>query len=138
MRVILEAGAPSGDYSDFSTATFVTGWLIAPRDTANVFPQGLVKENIMRATTAVSSVSRAYALAFGLGLAILGMGVSLAHGQPTELSGPAQIAPIQIATTQIAQGLLPPVPNNSFVCHAQPGGWCDLRDWRGFDQQITN
>jgi hypothetical protein len=92
-----------------------------------------VKESIMRATAAVSSVSRAYALAFGLGLAILGMSVSLAHGEPIERSGSAQIAP-----TQIAQGLLPPVPNNSFVCHAQPGGWCDLRDWRGFDQLTTN
>jgi hypothetical protein len=25
--------------------------------------------------------------------------------------------------------LLPSLPNESFVCHARPGGWCDLRDW---------
>jgi hypothetical protein len=87
----------------------------------------------MRATTAVSSVWRAYALAFGLGLAILGMGVGLAHAQSTETSGPTQIAP-----TQIAQGLLPPLPDNSFVCHARPGGWCDLRDWSGFGQATVN
>jgi len=85
----------------------------------------------MRATTAVSTVWRAYALAFGLGLAIVGMGAGLAHSQPT--SGPTQIAP-----TQIAQGLLPPAPDNSFICHAKPGGWCDLRDWRGFDDVTIN
>ncbi len=73
----------------------------------------------MRAATAVSSVYRAYALAFALGLAILGMGVGLAHAN----SRPP------VATQQIAQGLLPSLPNNSFVCHARPGGWCDLRDW---------
>jgi hypothetical protein len=76
-------------------------------------------ENIMRVETAVSSVWRAYALAFGLGLAIAGMGVGLAHAGSPETASP----------TQIAQGLLAPAPNNSFVCHAQPGGWCDLRDW---------
>jgi hypothetical protein len=92
----------------------------------------------MRAATAVSSVWRAYALAFGLGLAIVGMGAGLAHSQSTEPSGPTQIAPAQIAPAQIAQGLLPPVPDNSFVCHAQPGGWCDLRDWRGFGQATVN
>jgi hypothetical protein len=87
----------------------------------------------MRATAAVSSVWRAYAVAFGLGLAIVAMGAGLAHAQS---SGTA--APTQIAATQIAQGLLPPLPNNSFICHARPGGWCDLRDWRGFDQGIAN
>ncbi len=87
----------------------------------------------MRAATAVSSVYRAYALAFALGLAILGMGVGLAHaetGQPASSQ--------QVAHPQIAQGLLPSLPNNSFVCHAQPGGWCDLRDWRGFDRTTVN
>ncbi|HWE73146.1 MAG TPA: hypothetical protein VG328_08310 [Stellaceae bacterium] len=82
----------------------------------------------MRATTAVSSVGRAYALAFGLGLAILGMGVGLAHAE-----GDSPAAP-----QQIAQGLVSPTPDNAFVCHAQPGGWCDLRDWRGFGQVTIN
>jgi hypothetical protein len=27
---------------------------------------------------------------------------------------------------------VPTAPN--FVCHAQPGTWCDLRDWTGFGQ----
>jgi len=84
----------------------------------------------MRAATAVSSVWRAYALAFGLGLAFLGMGVGLAHAQSTGISGPTQ--------TQIAQRLLPATPDNSFVCHAKAGGWCDLRDWRGFGQKTVN
>jgi hypothetical protein len=78
----------------------------------------------MRAAAAVSSVDRAYGLAFALGLAILAMGVSLAHADSRP---PA--APQQVATQQIAQGLLPSPPNDSFVCHARPGGWCDLRDW---------
>ena len=68
-------------------------------------------------------------LAFALGLAILAMGVGLAHADSRP---PA--APQQVATQQIAQGLLPSPPNDSFVCHARPGGWCDLRDWRGFGQ----
>lgn len=92
----------------------------------------------MRATAAVSSVWRSYALAFGLGLAIAALGVSLAHAQPNGATGPIQIASTQIAPFQLAQGLLPPLPNNSFICHARPGGWCDLRDWRGLDQRITN
>lgn len=79
----------------------------------------------MRATTAVSTVWRAYALAFGLGLAFLGMGVGLAHSQSAGAS----------SATHIVQ---PQVPDNSFVCHAQPGGWCDLRDWRGFGQAAVN
>jgi hypothetical protein len=97
-----------------------------------------VKENIMRATIAVSSVWRAYALAFGLGLAFLGMGVGLAHAQSIDPSGPSQIASPQIAPVQLAQGLLPPVPDNSFLCRATPGGWCDLRDWRGFGRATVN
>jgi hypothetical protein len=78
----------------------------------------------MRAAAAVSSVYRADGLAFALGLAILAIGVSLAHAD----SRPSA-APLQVATQQIAQGLLPSLPNDSFVCHAQPGGWCDLRNW---------
>lgn len=87
----------------------------------------------MRAATAVSSIWRAYALAFGLGLAIAGMGASLAHAQPA-----ASAAPTQMARTQIARDPLPPLPDNAFICHARPGGWCDLRDWRGFGQAIAN
>ena len=81
----------------------------------------------MRVATAVSSASRAYAIAFGLGLAIAAMGAGLAHGQSIGTSNPPEIV-----QPQIAQGLLAPLPNNSFVCRAKPGGWCDLRDWRGF------
>ena len=84
----------------------------------------------MRAAAAVSPVWRAYTLAFGLGLAFLAMGVGLAHAQSTRTSGPAE--------TQIVQGLLPPTPDDSFVCHAKAGGWCDLRDWRGFGQETVN
>ena len=92
----------------------------------------------MRATAAVSSVWRSYAAAFGLGLAIVGMGVGLAHGQPSGPAALTQIASTQVAPFQFAQGLLPPLPNNSFICHARPGGWCDLRDWRGFGRETVN
>ena len=87
----------------------------------------------MRAATAIAFPWRAYALAFGLGVAIAGMGASLAHAQS---AGP--VASTQIAVTRIAQGLLPPLPDNVFICHARPGGWCDLRDWRGFGQAIAH
>ena len=92
----------------------------------------------MRVAIAVSSASRAYAIAFGLGLAIAAMGAVLAHGQSFGISNPTEIVRPQIAPNQIAGGLLPPVPNNSFVCHAKPGGWCDLRDWHGFGQAFVN
>ena len=87
----------------------------------------------MRATTAVSSLRRAYALAFGLGLAIAAMGASLAHAQLSEPS-----IPTQIASAQIAQGLLPPLPDNSFICHAKPVGRCDLSDWHAFGKTSVN
>jgi hypothetical protein len=58
-------------------------------------------------------------MALALALAILGPGRGLAHAQSQPQAGQPSIAP----------GLLPPVPNNSFICHAQPGGWCDLWDW---------
>jgi hypothetical protein len=80
------------------------------------------KEKIMRVATAVSSVWRAYAVALVLALGVLAMGVGLAHSQPVQ---PAE-------RSLVAEGLLPPVPNDSFICHAQPGGWCDLRDWSRF------
>ena len=81
----------------------------------------------MRATTAASSVWQAYVLPFGLGLAIAGIGVGLAHAEP-----------YASAPQQIARGLLPPHPNEAFVCHAKPGGWCDLRDWRGLGEATIN
>ena len=46
----------------------------------------------MRAATAVSSVYRAYALAFALGLAILGMGVGLAHAETGQPASSQQVA----------------------------------------------
>jgi hypothetical protein len=92
-----------------------------------MFSRRTKTENIMRATTAVSSVWRAYTLAFGLGLAIVGMGVGLAHA---ESNSPTP--------QQAAQSLRQPLPDDAFVCHAQPGGWCDLRDWRGFGQATIN
>lgn len=76
----------------------------------------------MRVALAVSSVWCAYAIALGLAVGVLGMGAGLAHAQPVQ---PPQ-------KSLIAEGLLPPLPNDSFVCRARPGGWCDLRDWSGF------
>ena len=74
----------------------------------------------MRVKT-VAAVLRAYAIAFGLSLAVLGMGVGLAHAGQNQPAGQA------LATTgQLASG------DQGFVCHAQPGSWCDLRDWSQF------
>jgi len=51
----------------------------------------------MRAAVAVSSVDRAYGLTFALGLAILAMGVSLAHADSRPPAAPQQVATQQIA-----------------------------------------
>ena len=51
----------------------------------------------MRAAVAVSSVDRAYGLTFALGLAILAMGVSLAHADSCPPAAPQQVATQQIA-----------------------------------------
>jgi len=61
-------------------------------------------------------------LALGLGLAtILGV-ASLARAEFN--ASPAPTAAAQI--------------DNNFVCHAHPGGWCDLRDWRCMDNWTAN
>ena len=62
----------------------------------------------------------ALALGLGLGLIIGAAGVVRADnaGQPQPVTGQVASAP------QIPTG---------FVCDAQPGGWCDLRDWSGMD-----
>jgi len=31
-------------------------------------------------------------------------------------------------------GLVRADGTTNFVCHAKSGGWCDLRDWNGFDK----
>jgi hypothetical protein len=36
-----------------------------------------------------------------------------------------------------AQVAAAPAANTSFHCDAQPGGWCDLRDWSGMDRAPT-
>jgi hypothetical protein len=61
---------------------------------------------------------RENALALALGLAIIGLGAGFAHSQTP--AAPAQQA--------AAPG---------FSCQAQPGSWCDLRDWRGFAQTFS-
>lgn len=67
---------------------------------------------------------RANAIALALGLAIIGLGASLAHADGKTTTPP-------VATQQARQQALAP----DFVCHALPGAWCDLRDWRGFGLQ---
>jgi hypothetical protein len=61
-------------------------------------------------------------LALGLGLAtILGV-ASLARAEFK--ASPA---------TTVAQ-----MTDDNFVCHAHPGGWCDLRDWSGMNHWSEN
>lgn len=67
------------------------------------------------------------ALALGLGLATIIGVASLARAD--SVSSPAPQTAAQTAST-------PETPPN-FVCRAQPGGWCDLRDWSGMDRWTT-
>lgn len=62
----------------------------------------------------------ALALSFTVAAAIAV--ASLAHA---EAAGP------QRAEAQVAAA---PAANTGFRCDAQPGGWCDLRDWSGMDR----
>ena len=63
----------------------------------------------------------ALALGLGLGLVIGAAGAVRAEGT----ASPAQPAAQQTASAaQVPAG---------FVCDAQPGSWCDLRDWSGMD-----
>ena len=68
--------------------------------------------------TSIAFPWRENALALALGLAIIGLGAGIGHSQT-----PA--APAQQAAAPV------------FSCQAQPGGWCDLRDWRGFAQEFS-
>ena len=77
----------------------------------------------MPRATAIPLTWRANAIALALGLAIIGLGAGLTHSAPTTSSRPS-----------IAQILQPQVGAPDFICHAPPGGWCDLRDWRGLDR----
>jgi len=61
------------------------------------------------------------AIALTLGLAL---GALISATQVRAESADAQTA----ATSQTA---------TNFVCQAQPGGWCDLRDWSGMDRWPT-
>jgi hypothetical protein len=69
---------------------------------------------LLRST--VPSVSRAYAVALVLGFAMLGGGARLAQAQPRPLPQQAFVAP----------GLLPPLPNDSYLCDETPQGKCAL------------
>jgi hypothetical protein len=64
------------------------------------------------------------ALALGIAIGLLGASVAFsATVSPTQGQAAAPTAP----TPSWAQG---------FVCNAKPGGWCDLRDWRGFAEPV--
>jgi hypothetical protein len=85
------------------------------------------EEKIMRAK-AILFPWRANAMALALGLAVIGFSASLAH--PETNAAPNLPAVTQQATQQAA------APD--FICHARPGAWCDLRDWRGFAQSFAH
>ena len=73
---------------------------------------------------AIQSPWPSIALAMGLILGAVISTASLARADVT--SGQAQPPAVQTAGT--------PQADNDFICHAQPGGWCDLRDWSGMDR----
>lgn len=70
---------------------------------------------------------RANVIALAMGLAIIGLGASLAHADSKAATPP-------VATQEARQQALAP----DFVCHAPPGAWCDLRDWQGFAQTFSH
>ena len=73
---------------------------------------------------AIQSPWPSIALAVGLALGAVISAATLARADGVE--GPAQQPAVQTADTLQA--------GTGFVCHAQPGGWCDLRDWSGMDR----
>ncbi len=80
-------------------------------------------------TKTASSQGPALILALGLSLATLLGVASLARADLAANSAPKTV--VQTAN-------VPGTPQNreapkNFVCHAGPGGWCDLRDWGGMD-----
>jgi hypothetical protein len=79
-------------------------------------------EKIMKAK-AIPFPWRENALALALGLAIIGFSAGWVHAQPPQ-------AQSQIASSEL------PAPSD-FTCHAKPGTYCDLRDWRGFGQPLA-
>jgi len=66
----------------------------------------------------------AIALALGLALGAVISTATLARADGAAV--PVQPAAMQTAGAQ--------QPGSGFVCHAQAGGWCDLRDWSGMDR----
>jgi hypothetical protein len=77
------------------------------------------REKIMRAV-AVSPLGSVRAVAFGLGVASAIFGASLAHGETLPVP----------ESEQIEQALLPPLPNESFICRAWPE--CGLENAQAF------
>jgi hypothetical protein len=68
---------------------------------------------------------RENAIGLALGLTIIALGAGLAHSQTGAAPTPATSA----------QQAAPPV--SGFSCQAHPGGWCDLRAWRGFAEAYS-
>jgi hypothetical protein len=76
----------------------------------------------------IAAVQNRNLVGFALGLAIVALGAALAHAAPPAPQNQPSVAAIPAAPS--------PAPAN-FVCHAQPGGWCDLRDWNGFAAAVA-
>jgi len=73
---------------------------------------------------AIQSPWPSIALALGLALGAVISATSLVRADVAARQ--AQPPAVQTAGTQQAA--------TGFVCHAQSGGWCDLRDWSGMDR----
>jgi hypothetical protein len=82
-----------------------------------------MRRYVMRAKSIQSSWP-SIALALGLALGAVISATTLARADVA--SGQVQPPTVRTADNQQA--------GTDFVCHAQPGGWCDLRDWSGIDR----
>jgi len=80
-------------------------------------------------TKAIRPKRRESAMALALGLALAIPSVALIGAGWVQAQTPQAQNAISTPKQQAAQ------PH--FVCQAQPGGWCDLRDWRGFGQPVS-
>jgi hypothetical protein len=93
-----------------------------------IFPLRIHEEKMMK-TKAILPKSREGAMALALSLVLAIPSVALIGAGWVQAQTPQAQSQAAAPKQQAA--------NPDFVCQAQPGSWCDLRDWRGFGQPVS-